>query len=80
MLQSIEGIYKQGQIELTELPEDISESRVIVTFLEPKKKQINMHDRQIVATAIVLASKGDTVQLLTCDQNITASGLVAIIW
>lgn len=39
-----------------------------------------MHDRQIVATAIVLASKGDTVQLLTCDQNITASGLVAIIW
>ena len=39
-----------------------------------------MHDRQIVATALVLASKGDIVQLLTCDQNIVVSGLVAIVW
>jgi PIN domain nuclease of toxin-antitoxin system len=39
-----------------------------------------MHDRQIAATALVLASKGEVVQLLTCDQNITASGLVAIVW
>ncbi|MFM6069506.1 MAG: hypothetical protein ACKPBB_22465 [Sphaerospermopsis kisseleviana] len=36
-----------------------------------------MHDRQIAATALVLSSKGEIVQLLTCDQNITASGLVA---
>lgn len=39
-----------------------------------------MHDRQIVATALVLASKGDVVQLLTCAQNITASASVAIVW
>ncbi|MFK0732047.1 MAG: hypothetical protein ACFKPT_21835 [Gloeotrichia echinulata GP01] len=39
MLQSIEGVYKDGKVELTELPSDISESRVIVTFLEAKKKQ-----------------------------------------
>ncbi|QDL08669.1 twitching motility protein PilT [Brasilonema octagenarum UFV-E1] len=39
-----------------------------------------MHDRQIVATAIVLVNQGETVVLLTCDQNITASGLVTIIW
>ncbi len=39
MLQSIEGIYKQGNIELSELPDNVSESRVIVTFLEPKKAQ-----------------------------------------
>ncbi|GAB4202316.1 MAG: hypothetical protein Fur006_55730 [Coleofasciculaceae cyanobacterium] len=39
-----------------------------------------MHDRQIAATALVLASKGDMVQLLTCDRNITASGLVPIVW
>lgn len=39
MLQSIEGIYKNGKVELTELPLDISESLVIVTFLEPKKTQ-----------------------------------------
>ncbi|BBD62536.1 PilT protein domain protein [Nostoc sp. HK-01] len=39
-----------------------------------------MHDRQIVATALVLASKGNVVQLLTCDQNITASALLATVW
>ncbi len=39
-----------------------------------------MHDRQIAATALVLASKGEIVRLLTCDQNITASALVAIVW
>ncbi|WP_375510795.1 type II toxin-antitoxin system VapC family toxin [uncultured Nostoc sp.] len=39
-----------------------------------------MHDKQIAATALVLAGKGDEVQLLTCDSNIIASGLVTIIW
>jgi len=34
-----------------------------------------MHDRLIVATAIVLENQGETVGLLTCDRNITASGL-----
>lgn len=37
MLQSIEGVYKHGKIELSELPSEVSESRVIVTFLEQKK-------------------------------------------
>ncbi|KYC42596.1 hypothetical protein WA1_19785 [Scytonema hofmannii PCC 7110] len=36
MLQSIEGMYKHGKVELSELPLNVSESRVIVTFLEPK--------------------------------------------
>ncbi|MEH1951679.1 MAG: hypothetical protein V7K77_32715 [Nostoc sp.] len=40
MLQSIEGVYKNGNIQLSELPSDVSESRVIVTFLEQKKPQI----------------------------------------
>jgi PIN domain nuclease of toxin-antitoxin system len=39
-----------------------------------------MHDRQIAATVLVLTSKGEDVQLLSCDLNITASGLVPIIW
>ncbi|MCX5984760.1 MAG: twitching motility protein PilT [Nostocales cyanobacterium LacPavin_0920_SED1_MAG_38_18] len=39
-----------------------------------------MHDRQIAATVLVLASKGEVVRLLTCDKNITTSGLVAIVW
>lgn len=36
MLQAIEGIYRNGKIELAEVPPEISESRVIVTFLEVK--------------------------------------------
>ncbi len=39
-----------------------------------------MHDRQIVATTLFLENKGEIVALLTCDQNITASNLVTIIW
>ena len=39
-----------------------------------------MHDRQIVATAIVLQSQGEIITLLTCDKNIEASGLVSIAW
>ncbi|HAZ49731.1 MAG TPA: hypothetical protein DDW76_15405 [Cyanobacteria bacterium UBA11369] len=36
MLQAIEGVYKNGTIKLAEIPKAISESRVIVTFLEVK--------------------------------------------
>jgi PIN domain nuclease of toxin-antitoxin system len=39
-----------------------------------------MHDQQIVATALVRARLGGSVALLTCDTNITASGLVPIVW
>ncbi len=33
MLQSIEGIYRNGTIELLEKPSEEKESRVIITFL-----------------------------------------------
>jgi hypothetical protein len=38
MLQSVEGIYKQGKIELLEAPIDVEESRVIITFLKTKSR------------------------------------------
>ena len=38
-----------------------------------------MHDRQIVATAI-LQNQGETVALLTCDRNITNSGVISVVW
>ncbi|MBE9238760.1 hypothetical protein IQ227_22760 [Anabaena aphanizomenioides LEGE 00250] len=34
MLQSIEGIYQDGKIELTEMPAGIKTARVIVTFID----------------------------------------------
>ncbi len=46
MLKSIEGIYRDGKIELTEIPTDIvGEARVIVTFLN--SGYINLQDRNI---------------------------------
>lgn len=33
MLNTVEGVYKDGKIELTETPADTQESRVLVTFL-----------------------------------------------
>ena len=35
MLKSIEGVYRDGKVELLEAPDDLGESRVIVTFLSP---------------------------------------------
>ena len=39
-----------------------------------------MHDRLIVATALILENRGKKIGLLTCDRNITASALITIIW
>jgi PIN domain nuclease of toxin-antitoxin system len=39
-----------------------------------------MHDSQIVASALWLAEQGETVVLLTRDAVILKSGLVPIIW
>jgi hypothetical protein len=33
VLKTVEGIYKDGKVVLLERPEDLSEARVIVTFL-----------------------------------------------
>ena len=35
MLKSIEGVFRNGQVELLEQPPDFLEARVIVTFLPP---------------------------------------------
>jgi hypothetical protein len=41
MLKSVEGVYRDGKIELLETPTDIKEGRVIVTFL-PKNGLIDL--------------------------------------
>ncbi|NMG21996.1 hypothetical protein [Brasilonema bromeliae] len=61
MLQTIEGIYRNGKIELTEMPQGITESRVFVTFLETKSttwsEMIMQH--QGVAESIIFESYRD---------------------
>ena len=39
-----------------------------------------MHDRQIVATALLLVDQEATIAVLTKDTNIRNSGLVPIVW
>lgn len=38
MLRTIEGLYKEGKIELLELPTDITHAKVLVTFLTTVEK------------------------------------------
>lgn len=36
MLKSVEGVYRDGRVELTEIPDNLPEqTKVIVTFLDP---------------------------------------------
>ena len=37
MLTRVEGIYKEGKVELTEFPKDVQVARVLVTFLSADK-------------------------------------------
>ena len=46
MLKTVEGVYRDGKIELLETPPDIKETRVIVTFL-PKQGPIDLRERGI---------------------------------
>ena len=46
MLTTVEGIYRNGKIELLEAAPDVGDVRVIVTFL-PKKGPIDLRERGI---------------------------------
>lgn len=49
MLKSIEGIYNQGEIKLTEKPDDIPQNtKVIVTFLNPVQSNSVNKDHQVL--------------------------------
>jgi hypothetical protein len=59
MLQSIPGIYKGGKVELNNLPSNLSESPVIVTFLESNKAQV---EKQIMQFGMFSGNKLSTAQ------------------
>jgi hypothetical protein len=40
MLQTVEGIYKNGIIQLSEIPDKITESKVLITFIDSKKQKL----------------------------------------
>ena len=38
MLKTVEGVYRNGQIELTEIPQNVSDrTQVLITFLDASK-------------------------------------------
>lgn len=45
MLKSVEGVYRDGRVELLETPDGIDHARVIVTFLPAGK--VDLRDRGI---------------------------------
>jgi hypothetical protein len=45
MLKSVEGIYRDGRIELLETPDGIDEARVIVTFIPAGK--VDLRERGV---------------------------------
>jgi hypothetical protein len=80
MLKSVEGVYRDGKIELTEFPGDVrDETRVIVTFLE--MSQIDLQTRgideaqaaelraQTVLTACSIASKCSVSVLISATTS-----------
>jgi len=41
MLKTLEGVYRNGKVELAEVPKDVcDETRVLVTFLEPQATEL----------------------------------------
>ena len=46
MLKSVEGVFREGKVELLEPPPDLKETRVIITFLS-KEGPVNLRARGI---------------------------------
>ncbi len=45
MLTTVEGVFRNGHVELRETPANIEEARVIVTFLEPATREAGLPPR-----------------------------------
>jgi len=56
MQQSVEGIYRNGVVELLEVPQAMEESRVIVTFLPSTPKASNPQPSKMITLGMF---KGD---------------------
>ncbi len=68
------AVLSDPRIRIYPLDAEIVEQTVTLTAIN------EMHDRQIVATGLVMQAQGQTVALLTCDGNITAAQVIPILW
>ena len=67
-------VKKDKRLSIYPLDADVIEKSINLTSIN------EMHDRQIVSTALVVEGQGNQVALLSCDQNICAANLVRIVW
>ncbi|ETX01287.1 MAG: hypothetical protein ETSY1_07925 [Candidatus Entotheonella factor] len=79
MLKTIEGVYKDGKIELSEPPGNVPEdSRVIVTFLETRHidlRECGIHEEQAAELRAQLgafAEEWDSPEM-SCYDNYDAA-------
>lgn len=70
MLKTVQGIYKDGKIQLAEIPKGIHEGTVLVTFLENKTRTWSnlILQHQGFADSITFESYRD--ELLPPDETI----------
>ena len=62
------------RIQVVPLDRSILDKTLDITVIK------EMHDRQIIATALNIADSGENVIVLTKDNDIQLSGLVPIVW
>src|SRR5919108_4646308 len=75
MLKTIEGIYRDGKVELTEVPKDVrDETRVLVTFLEPQTIDLRArgideaHAAELRARLAMFAEDWDSPDMAVYDD------------
>jgi len=68
------------RIDELENVEFIDLTREIIRLTEDLPDHLEMHDRQIIATALLLQNRGQEVSIITKDNLIIQSAIVATSW
>jgi phosphoribosylformimino-5-aminoimidazole carboxamide ribonucleotide (ProFAR) isomerase len=63
MVRAIEGVYRNGKVELNETPQNISESRVFVLFVADKNASETDEQRRKQAVESLIAEMDKGVHL-----------------
>ena len=70
MIQTVEGIFRDGRVELLETPHDIRESRVLVTFLPaPPSSEESMLTLEEAAELPTMTTKRGAVVLVQFPRS-----------
>jgi len=75
MLKTLEGVYRNGKVELAEVPKDVcDETRVLVTFLEPQATELRargideVHAAEMRARLAMFAEDWDSPEMAVYDD------------